>query len=114
MNTIKIANGTYLVKHKMLGTEYRFTISSGVCQLLNNKTGDLIKRYSNPSKVLEHCNVIKRLPSPSNSYDIAYLVDGSIKERIKIGASYAIAKHKIKELRQTTHKRGMLMPIKVE
>ncbi len=105
-------NGTYRVKHKMLNTEYKLIAYSGTLKLYALKTGQFIKSYQNDKVLMEHCDIIEMLPGEQNHYDLVYIVNGKVKETIRMGVSYAIAANKRNELRRTTHKNGLLVVVR--
>lgn len=106
-----MTNGTYRIKHKQLGTEYKLVAYSGILKLYSVK-GHYVKTYKDDKTLLEFCDVIEQIPGAQNNYDLAYFVQGKLKERIVLGASYAVAIHKKNELRKSTHKIGMLIPVR--
>jgi len=49
----------------------------------------------------------------SNMYNLAWIVDGKVKETILYNSPYAVCKWKANQLKNTTHKVGLLQPRKV-
>jgi len=47
-------------------------------------------------------------------YNIVWIVNGKVKETIQLNGSLSLAKWKAKQLRQTTHRTGLLQPRKIK
>jgi len=50
----------------------------------------------------------------NNLYNLVWIVDGKLKETILTNKDYAICKWKANQLKNTTHKKGLLQCRKVE
>lgn len=52
-------------------------------------------------------------PKPTPLYNIVWIVNGVVKETIQVNGSKALAMYKAKQLKETTHKIGLLQLRKI-
>jgi len=102
-------NGHYLIRHNLLGTEYNLEVYKGRHSLFLKES---FLRNINADSIKKLYTVIKTFPPKSTKYDVAWWVDGKVKEIIPTNSSYSICLWMIKNFRQTTHRYGLLRPIK--
>lgn len=50
---------------------------------------------------------------PTPLYNLVWIVNGKVKETIPVNGSKALALYKAKQLKETTHKTGLLQPRKI-
>ena len=105
-------NGTYLLTQKGLNNRYKLVVYNGKMKLLNIESDEYIKSITDKDLTL-HYVLGDRLPGSQNTYDIAWIVNGKQRERMRIYVSYAVAKYRIAELKKSSnYKSGLLIPIR--
>lgn len=109
-------NGTYKVTHKQLNTEYRLVAYNGSLRLYTLAgAGKPLQflRSLQESILNEFYTIGDMLPGDQNNYDLSWIVNGTEKERIRLGGKYSLAIYMKAKLRLTTHKTGLLIPVRV-
>lgn len=96
--------GTYLAKHKLFHHNETLTVYRGN---IRDEKGTKI----NPLTFHELWLIIQKLPSPNNTFNILWC-NGGKETIINVRASYGIVLSKIKQLKASSHKSGILMTIK--
>ncbi len=104
-------NGTAEIQHKLLGTKYTLKANSGSLRLYDINSG-LFIRTINESYLKEFYDIKESTkPTEPKLYNIHWIVNGIVKERIPTNCSYAVCMHKISEMKRTSHKTGLLVPV---
>ncbi len=103
-------NGRYEATHKTLGTKYILRSTGGSLRLYD--TNGLFIKTTDQLTLDKWYNISEnKITDKPKLYDIAWWVNGKQKELIQMKASYGICVHKINELKQSSHKIGLLKPI---
>jgi len=99
-------NGTYEVKHKLLGTERKLIAFNGSLKMYNNgKYVCLIDEH----EFNEYYHVVKKLEKQDYLWKIVYMVKGKITHEWQVNASYAVCQWKKKELMDKGYVDGLLL-----
>ncbi len=99
--------GSWFCRHKLFHTTavvvaFRGSLRTHNGQKINSNTFE------------EFWEVLSKIPGKQNTYNIAWIIAGKVKETIQTRASYQIVINKIKQMRASTHKLGTLVPIRCD
>ncbi|MCC7514576.1 MAG: hypothetical protein IT212_07770 [Bacteroidia bacterium] len=108
---MKTPNGSYPVEHRTLGTKYTLKAYNGSLRLFDVNTDIFIRRINEPY-LKEWYYLGERMKSETTLWDIVWFVDGRVKEKIPMRASYGICMHRLNELKRSSHKSGLLKVVK--
>lgn len=100
-------NETLLCEHKILHHKKKI-----ICYRNSIKTED--GKILTEKQLFDNWTIIERPKGSQNSFDIHYISGGVIKEKIKVGANMGVIRWKIEQLKQTTHKTGLLIPVRCD
>lgn len=104
-------NGTYIVKSNFLNTSCKLVAYNGSLKFYSHNNQFL--RTVNKKFLDEFFEIGERTNGTNGVYDIAYRMNGRIVERIKLMASYPVAKYKIAQLKaQRNYSSGLLQPLR--
>jgi hypothetical protein len=98
--------GTWKCRHRVTNSVMEITAYRGY---LRDKNGTNVSI----STFEDFWEVLERLPSKQNAYDILW-VNGNREERINVRAAYPVVMNKISALKKSTHKSGRLIPIRCD
>ena len=104
-----MTNRHYKIIHKTLSTEYRLKAHNGSLKLFDLNSDQYI-RTINESYLKEWYTIYGQLPIIQKLYDICYWQNGSLKETIPVNGTYAVCVSKINQLKNSSHKNGLLRP----
>lgn len=105
-------NGSFECSQRYIGGTFKIIIFNGVIKV-HTLDRAVYLRTITKEYYKSHFEVIRTLKS-TNSYNIAYFINGIQKSVIQLNGSYTLAIWKIGQLKNTgTYKIGKLIPIKI-
>lgn len=104
-----MVNGVYVAELKLYpGSKRRVNVFQGKASIYT-LGGEFVCNVNTDVLQSEYMNFQK---PPKPLYNLAWMIHGEIKEYIMQNVSYALCKHKIKELmNDPRYKPGLLMPV---
>jgi hypothetical protein len=104
-------NGTYRVEFRPATAYYKMVAYNGKLRLFNVETGVHV-RDIRQHEFDSFYRIVEKL-AEDRRYDIDWMVNGRLAERIKLNANYPVVKWKINQLATSTHSVGKLIPRRV-